>query len=276
MQQGIPSRTALSAAMHRAAHQVIENGAIFTDPLAIPIIGREAATRLAEWGNTPGRRAMRLFIAARSRFAEQKLTEAVARQVVIVGAGLDTFALRNPHADVAAYEIDHPATQAWKRERIDEAGLSVPQTVRFTPVDFERQTLGEGLADSGFDKSQPAFFVWLGVVPYLTETAIFQTLGFVATVPGAEIVFDYANPPDQLAPAMRAYRDAQAERAAAVGEPWISYFDSAELAKRLTALGAVETNDLSPRDLRGDPKADDKGGHILHARWGLSAPVSFR
>jgi methyltransferase (TIGR00027 family) len=192
MKEG-PSRTAMAAAMHRAAHQQQEQGRVFADPLAVAIVGSEGADHLEAWGTTPHRRPMRFFIAARHRVAEDRLAAAVAagtRQIVIVGAGLDTTALRQLHAETGAryFEVDHPATQAWKRERLAETGLELPKTLVFAPVDFERQTLADGLAEAGFDATRPAFFIWLGVVPYLTEDAIFATLRTIAGVPGAEVV----------------------------------------------------------------------------------------
>ncbi|HVW93710.1 MAG TPA: class I SAM-dependent methyltransferase [Devosia sp.] len=278
MDQDSPSRTAMAAAMHRAAHQRLERGAIFADPLAVPILDAAARDRLDDWAALPRRRGMRLFIAARHRFAEERLAAAVAtgiRQIVVLGAGLDTTALRGLHGErgVRYFEVDHPATQAWKRRRIAEAGLPAPAELTFAPVDFERQTLGDGLAAAGFDPLLPAFFVWLGVVPYLTEAAIFETLRFVAQVPRAEIVFDYANPPDQLEPAVRAAHEARAANVAAIGEPWLSYFDSADLAARLAALGAAELDDLGPVEIqrrifrRPDPIPTRSGGHILWTRW---------
>jgi methyltransferase (TIGR00027 family) len=268
----------MAAAMHRAAHQLMEGGAIYADSLAVPILDAEAQSRLDEWGTAPRRRGMRLFIAARHRFAEERLAAAVAtgiRQIVILGAGLDTTALRRLHAGrgVRYFEVDHPATQAWKRRRIVEAGFQPPAELTFAPVDFERETLPDGLAAAGFDHGQPAFFAWLGVVPYLTEAAIFETLKFVSLVPRAEIVFDYANPPEQLDPAVRAAHEARAANVAAIGEPWLSYFDSTDLAARLAALGAAEVDDLGPVEIqirifrRPDPIPAGRGGHILWARW---------
>jgi len=278
MRNDSPSRTAIAAAMHRAAHQRLEGGAIYADSLAVPILDSETQSRLDDWGAVPRRRGMRLFIAARHRFAEERLGAAVAtgiRQIVILGAGLDTTALRRLHAGrgVRYFEVDHPATQAWKRRRIVEAGFQAPAELTFAPVDFERQTLAEGLAQASFDAARPAFFVWLGVVPYLTEAAIFETLKFVSLVPRAEIVFDYANPPDQLDPAVRVAHETRAANVAALGEPWLSYFDSPELAARLAALGAAEIDDLGPVEIqrrifhRPDPIPTGRGGHILWARW---------
>src|SRR5204862_4639541 len=145
----------------------------------------------------PAQRSMRLFVAARSRFSEETMAACVARgvrQVVILGAGLDTFSLRNPHAGVTVYEVDYPATQAWKRERLAQAGVALPPSLTFASVDFERQSLADGLAAAGFRSDRPAYFQWLGVTPYLTREAIVATLDFVAAIKGAEIVFDYAEP----------------------------------------------------------------------------------
>ncbi|HEY4199332.1 MAG TPA: SAM-dependent methyltransferase [Devosiaceae bacterium] len=275
MQDAQPSRTALAAAMYRAAHQRLEQGRIFRDELALPIIGADAQAHLDAWAERKGR-GMRIFIAARSRFAGDKLAEAVAagtRQVVIVGAGLDTTALRNHNPDLRCFEVDHPATQAWKRERIAEAALAIPQTLTFAPVDFERETLAGGLAKAGFDAMAPAFFIWLGVVPYLTEGAIFATLGFVATVPSAGIVFDYANPAEQYEGELRVFHERRAAGAAAIGEPWLSFFDSDDLAMRLRDLGALVIEDMGPQGLRdwlggpSDTPAPRHGGHILYANW---------
>jgi len=265
-----PSRTALSAAMYRAAHQLRAEGVFFVDPLALPIIGEEARERLAAWSAEPGRAGMGLFIAARSWFAERKLAEAVARgveQVVVVGAGLDTLGLRRPYP-IDYFEVDHPATQAWKRQMIAAAGLGMPEGLNFVGVNFETQSLGQRLAESGFDATRPAFFIWLGVVPYLSEEAIFATLGFAAGVPGAEIVFDYANPPQDYPAEARASHERRAANAASIGEPWISYFRTPDLHQRLRALGAVAIEDQGPRAWRRDANGSDSGGHLLLARWG--------
>jgi methyltransferase (TIGR00027 family) len=279
MDPAAPSRTALAAAMHRAAHQSIEGGTVFGDPFAHQIIGAGARARLADWAAAPERAAMRMFIAARHRLADDKLAAALAhgiKQVVIVGAGLDTTALRQDREDVRYFEVDHPATQAWKGERLAEAQLAVPENLTFAPVDFEAQSLADGLASAGFDAAQPAFFVWLGVVPYLTRPAIFATLRIIAEVAGSEVVFDYANPPEQLAPMLKASQAERAARVAAIGEPWVSFFDSAELAGELRALGTVAIEDYGPLEIQRDilrlaePRPAGAGGHVLWARWSLS------
>jgi len=278
MQPGQPSRTALGAAAHRAVHQVLERGHIFADPLAVRILGADAESAVRDAENDPSRRRLRLFIAVRERFAEDALTAAVARgvrQLVVLGAGLDTYAYRTALGrSLHVFEVDHPATQAWKRQRLAEAAIPVPRTLTFAPVDFERETLADGLAAAGFDPAQQTFFTWLGVVPYLTEQAVFSTLGFIAALPGgAHVVFDYSNPPasgpdqDEYA----AVREVLAERVASLGEAFRSHFETGALHAKLTALGFREVEDLGPALIRERYFADrggalrDRGGHIVRA-----------
>lgn len=276
MQVGEPSRTAFAAAAHRAAHQVLEGGRIFADPLAGPILGKDAHEVAQEAAAHPSRRIMRLFIAVRTRFAEDALAAAVeagVRQLVVLGAGLDTYAYRSPFLErLRIFEVDYPATQAWKRERLAEAGIAIPSWLTFAPVDFEAQTLADGLAAAGFDLNLQTFFTWLGVVPYLREEAIFSTLRFIANLPGgAHVVFDYSDPPDTLSPEARTYHDKRAAQVEALSEAWVSYFQAEGLHPKLTALGFSEIEDLGPREIRSRyfPTATgpvrDRGGHILRA-----------
>ncbi len=275
MQSRGPSLTARSAANHRAVHQELEGGRLFSDPLAVRILGVDAEELVRDAAARPERRLMRLFIAARTRFAEDALAAAVARgvrQLVLLGAGLDTFGCRNPYQaeGLVVFEVDHPATQAWKRVRLAEAGIVPPASLVFAPVDFERDSLAEGLAAAGFDADRPAFCNWLGVVPYLTREAVFGTLGFLAGLPGgAEVVFDYSDPPSALAPAQRAAHQARADRVAEVGEPWLSYFTAEELAADLAGLGLRVVEDLGPAELAtrffGAAVSPSRpGGHLIH------------
>lgn len=285
MLQGQPSRTALGAAGHRAAHQALEGGVVFADPLALRILGADAGAAIEQAEREPARRGLRLFVAARARFAEDALVAATARgatQLVVLGAGLDTTAYRAPHGDrLRIFEVDHPATQAWKRERLAAAAIAEPPALTFAPVDFERQTLAEGLAAAGFDPARRSFFTWLGVVPYLTEPAVFATLGFIAGLPGgAEVVFDYANPLELIdEPRLRAFHEAMTARVAAAGEAFRSHFDSAALAVRLRTLGFAEIEDLglseiAARYFPGPPRSfSGGGGHILRAATARDAPA---
>ncbi len=276
MIEGQPSRTALSAAAARAAHQTLEHGAIFNDPLALPILGTDGAEMLEELRTDPRRRPMRIFIACRSRFTEDAIATAVSQglgQLVILGAGLDTFAYRNPHGSaLQIIEVDHPSTQARKRDRLRLANIAIPPSVAYAPIDFERETLMHVLAQAGFDPARRSFFMWLGVVPYLTEPAIFATLTSIASLPGgAEVVFDYSDPPANLPPEARAQHEAYAARVAAMGETWITHFDANDLRTRLSQCGFTTIEDLAIPDLaqRYFPthatSYNRRGGHVVRA-----------
>ena len=276
MQEGQPSHTARGAAAYRALHQSLEGGVIFSDPFADRILDDQARARRDEIAAKPSLRPMRLFIAARSRFSEDTLSALVARgvrQVVVLGAGLDTFALRNPHASqgVRVFEVDYPATQSWKRECFKQAGLAVPASLTFAPVDFERQSLAEGLAAAGFQADRPAFFQWLGVVPYLSRDAIGVTLDFIAGVPGSAVVFDYAEPFANYPATRRENVIAVAAGAAARGEPWLSLFDPAELSEMLRGKGFGLVEDLGLAELTERYYAALKQGIVIgpgaHVVW---------
>jgi methyltransferase (TIGR00027 family) len=256
MQTAQPSRTAMRVAIRRAAHQVLDTPRVLDDPLALRIIGAEAAAELnASPGRQQGRvsRAIRAFMAVRSRHAEDALARAIARgvaQYVVLGAGLDTFAYRNPHPALRVFEVDYPATQAWKRERLAAAAIPIPSSVTFAPVDFERQALPEGLARAGFDRRAPAFFSWLGVTMYLTEDAIAPTFEFIASTPrGGGLVFDYAVPRSSLSLVSRIALDVMSLRVAAAGEPFRTFFDPRELCARLAHLGFRAIEDLGADEL---------------------------
>ena len=162
------------------------------------------------------------------------------RQILVLGAGLDTFAYRlEPTDGSRIFELDHPATQAEKRRRLDQAQIAEPAHVSYVAHDFESGSMTVALKAAGLDPDKGAFVLWLGVTPYLTEEAVFATLGELARWPGGtEIVFDYTNPPEAVdEPNARNFHREMAERVAASGEPFRGYFDSAELHARARGLG---------------------------------------
>lgn len=269
--------------MHRAAHQVLEQGRIFSDALALRILGGDADSILREAERRTSKRTMRIFVAARARFAEDALAAAVEEgvtQLVVLGAGLDTFAYRSPFGDrLRVFEVDHPATQAWKREQLQHADIPAPRWLTFAPIDFERQSLAEGLALAGFDRGQQTFFTWLGVVPYLAEEAVWSTLAYIGAMPGgAHVVFDYSDPPETLPEEARARHNQLATRVEAAGEAFRSYFEADGLHAKMRALGFCGIEDLGPPeiDARWFPErtglAREKGGHILRASTRVVSP----
>ncbi len=250
MRQGEFSRTAIGAAGHRAAHQALEGGFFFADPLAAPILGPDARAEIARAKAQPARRGLRLFIALRSRFAEDAAHRAIARgvrQIVVLGAGLDTFAYRlAAPQDLRVFEVDHPATQGEKRRRLAAAAIAEPAHVVYVGCDFERQGFVEALAAAGFDLRRPSFVFWLGVTAYLTPEAVMATLAAVAGLPGgAEIVFDYVVPPEAIdRDTARAAHEELARQVAAAGEPLRALFRSAGAGR--AARGARLPRDRRP------------------------------
>jgi len=270
MEQGRPSRTAWRVATRRAAHQILDIPPVFPDPLALKIVAGEA--------DLDGSAAFRAFMAVRSRFSEDELAEAVVRgaaQCVVLGAGLDTFAYRNPYPKLHVFEVDHPATQEWKRHRLHQSDITIPDSLTFVPVDFETQTLRNGLIQAGFRFDQMTFFSWLGVVPYLTREAFESTLRLIASMPkGSGVVFDYGATRDSLGPREQEARDALSARVAAAGEPFRLFLDPKELDEYLKVIGFARVEDLTSQELNARyfrDRADGlrlmgTGGHLLSAR----------
>jgi methyltransferase (TIGR00027 family) len=211
-------------------------------------------------------------MAARSRFAEDELARAVAhgvRQYVVLGAGLDTFAYRNPHSGLRVFEVDHPATQAWKRERLEAAGIAIPTSLTFAPIDFERRTLADGLGQSGFNGSAAAFFSWLGVTPYLTREACMVTLSFIAKMPaGSGVVFDFAVDPALLNAGQRQALEALSQRVARYGEPFQLFFDPEKLQDELKGMGFRRTEFLQGKELNARYFKDRKDGLLVRGSIG--------
>jgi len=277
-----PSRTALRVAMRRAAHQLYDAPPlVFEDPMAVAILGPHAA----EIERTPGRDpankprpfsiGLRAFLVARSRYAEDLLAQAVPRgvtQYVLLGAGLDTFAHRNPYPSLRVFEVDHPATQLWKRGLLSNSHLAAPPNLTYAPVDFERQSLAEQLRLAGFDASAPTFFAWLGVVPYLTREAFRATVAFIASQPpGSGLVFDYAQPRETLSAREQLAFDSLAARVHLAGEAFQLFFTSAQVAAELPNfcdledLGSAEINERYFANRRDDLRIIGSAGRIVSA-----------
>ncbi len=253
MERGQPSKTALRVAMRRAAHQLLDRPPVLDDPVAVRLLGPEFIVD-RERESHPVARAFRAFMAARSRWVEDRLASAVsagATQYVILGAGLDTFAWRNPHPSLRVFEVDHPATQEWKMQLLEQAGLPPPANLRFVPLDFERRALAEGLAESGLEGTV-AFFGWLGVVPYLTPEAFRSTLAAIASRPcGAQVAFDYALSPESFSPLRRMFFNALAARVARAGEPFRLFFAPEQLEEELRRAGFRSVEHIGSEGLNG-------------------------
>ena len=224
--EGSPSRTALMAAVVRARHAMVEPPPwVLEDPIALDFVGPEwrdmAAYSDAHFSPELGRQ-MRAGIALRSRYAEDRLEQGRFDQYVLLGAGLDSFVWRRPDllGPLRVVEVDHPASQAWKRGRMAELGLVASRHQVFAPVDFEVESLDHGLDAVGFDRSVPTCFSWLGVVPYLTLEAVESTLRSVARcAPGSEVVMEYGLADPYLDDVGREFAAGFQKMATRVGEP---------------------------------------------------------
>ena len=250
---GQPSLTAFTAAAARAAHLLVDREpAIFADTLAEAMLGERADELIGyhrEHGAHPVLSGARTQVTCRSRYTEDSLAGGVRRgigQYVILGAGLDSFAGRSALAGlVRVFEVDHPATQDYKRRVLPAA-----ENVTFVPVDFSRELLGDELRRARFDFAAPAFVSWLGVTMYLEENAIDATLTVIGgCAPGSEIVVDYMLPAGWRDAAGDTYADLVGQASAEQGEPWRSLFTPDEMTAVLGRHRCRPIRDLGQRDM---------------------------
>lgn len=245
------SFTALATAYMRAAHQLLEaKPLLFDDPVALPLLGPEALKNIQDTKDhyqTPEVLALRTRIILRSRFTEDRLAAAVSRgirQYIILGAGFDTFALRQPSwaKELKIVEVDHAGTQSLKRSYIDAAKLTIPENVLFADINFEHESLHEGLCRYNVSMDKPAFFSWLGVMMYLKEDAIDAVLHSVAMFPaGSEIVLTFVRPPGDVPSII-------AQSVTNLGEPWLSHFEPDEIEEKLYGTGFSKVEFLTPAE----------------------------
>ena len=260
MDEERPSVTAEYAAVMRATHQTLDGEPkILDDPISPRLVdacGDFYKSRLELLSRLPEQTRLRFkaTFVMRSRYAEDCLAEAFGngvRQYVLLGAGLDTFAYRQPFwADsLRIFEIDYPATQLWKRRRLSEASIPVPHNVSFVPVDFEKIPLATALQQAGLDFSAATFFSMLGVSQYLTETALDETLRFILfRKEGSEIVFSFVAADAVLPTDDITLAKGFTEQLAAIGEPWLSRFHPEQLVTELKGMGFSMVLNLTPEE----------------------------
>jgi methyltransferase (TIGR00027 family) len=240
----------------RAVHQVLDaDPKILDDPLAVGLVeGSSREEILAASPDSWPPIWFRSIFVLRSRYTEDSLEEAVANGIgryVLLGAGMDTFAYRQPSwaARLRIFEIDHPESQKVKREHLLKRGIAIPANVEFCPIDFEHSSLAEGLATSSLDHRAPTFFSWLGVTRYLTKEAIDSTLRFILSMArGSEIAMEFILPPDSWTSEETGYLTRVLPTATAIGEPWLTYFTPEEMSEHLTRLGFSRASHLTPED----------------------------
>jgi methyltransferase (TIGR00027 family) len=260
------SVTAHGVAVLRAAHQLIDGTPpLLDDSVIVALLGAEIEGQIRgelDRFHSPPARSLRSHVLLRSRVAEDGLHAAVAhgaRQYVLLGAGLDTFAYRQPEwaRSLDIVEVDHPSSQTEKRRLLAQAGVAIPSNVRYAGIDFEHETLSDGLRRCSVAFDRPTFFSWLGVTMYLTREAIDAVLATVASfAAGSEIVLTYAQPPEPDEQGGRFF----AERAAAAGEPWLSYFQPAEIEAVLRSHGFSDVRFLTREAAMRQYYADRRDG----------------
>jgi methyltransferase (TIGR00027 family) len=260
----------------RAAHQVLDQPKVLADPLSLSVLGPHGAADVGSRGHR-GRlsRHLRAFVVARSRFVEDELAQAVqrgVRQYVLLGAGLDTFAYRNPHAELRVFEVDHPATQASKRAQLESGGIAIPASTTHVPMDFEKQDLVQELQRAGWRADAPTFFSCLGVTMYLDPQAALATMKQLGAAPaGSQFVFDYV-PARSGSLRHAVMRFVLSRVAASFGEPWKSSFEPGLLASQLREFGFAQTQDLGPQEMNARYFAERSdglrvlGGRLMSAR----------
>jgi methyltransferase (TIGR00027 family) len=274
----------LSAALHRAEHQVLDRAVLFEDPLALAIAGFGSADDVVEASaGDPASARLRWFIAARSRFAQERAIAAVeagARQVVVLGAGLDTFGYRwRPPSGVHVFEVDHAITQTWKRQRLAEIGVQEPEGLTYVSVDLETDDMATALRQAGIYDNQRSVVLWLGVLPYLTIETVTATLTDLAGLGAIDVVFDYGEPAERRGGRARQDHEVRAARVAALGEPWLTFLSPAELCVLLADTGWTLVEDIDAaryiRRLLGRPDdGEPSPAHLVLAHHAPNPPPS--
>jgi len=289
MKSGQASRTAEVAAAFRASHTLYAEPRIFEDKYAHSLTGLfwriALSNRFTHWlvFNLILKRLSPIIaqILVRSRYAEDTLAIAMKRgidQYVIISAGLDSFSLRHSQSEASTLqilELDHPDTQASKRQHLQSLNVSLPTALEFVGVDFERQSISTALAASGFRRDVPAFFSWLGTTHYLTHQATTGTLLSIAeyAAPGSEIVLDYSVTPESLDADKHPESLWVAKLVERMGEPLIGGIEPSVLHSVVTAMGYDIIEDLSSEDQksryffnRRDRLSPTSACRLLHLR----------
>ena len=242
--EAAPSRTAMIAAVGRGMLRLEEPPPwVLDDAFALVLVGpvwQELRDRLASLLPGQVRREASAAVCTRSRYAEDQLAAGTFAQYVILGAGLDSFAWRRPDLlrSLRVFEVDHPASQAWKLERARDLALPLSDSQVFVPVDFEVESVQAALRTAGFDWGQPALFSWTGVAPYLTAQAIESTLRTIAgAAAGSEVVFSYRAEESVLDHVGKEFVRIYAPLAASVGEPLQPGWPVIEIERLISRCG---------------------------------------
>jgi len=251
MQGAQPSQTAMQVAAARAAHRRYDPPPhILEDDRAEGLLGDAAVELIPRYSDENAPLVSlenRLFIPLRARYAEDRLAEAYragVRQLVVLGAGLDSYAFRKPaeQSALCVYEVDHPSTQGWKTDRIAALGWEIPEALHFVPCDFESTRVSEALQATSFDTSAPSVVTWMGVTYYLEPETAFRALVDLHEIlaPQSEVVLDYQYPFEDLPPRYDGLREAMKTYLSDVGEPQMNRYRREALRKVILEAGYRE------------------------------------
>ncbi|MEX1658236.1 class I SAM-dependent methyltransferase [Streptomyces pseudovenezuelae] len=247
--------TAVRVALWRALHVRADSPPhVLEDEIGLRLAGPDEGWRERPDMDVDATRRTRASIVARTRYVEDLVVERAVDQYVVLGAGLDTFAQRRG-PEIAAgrglrvFEVDRPGPQAWKRRRLMDLGLGVPEWLRLVPVDFEGDWWGR-LAEAGFDPGRPAVVASTGVTMYLTREANAATFRLVAGLaPGSTLVTTFLRPPQDVEPDQRPQLEAAVRGAKAAGTPFLSFFGPAEILALARASGFREARHVPVEEL---------------------------
>ena len=278
-----PDRTAVRTALWRALHLEVDPPPhILHDDIGLKLLEPAGGWRKRH-DMLPARTARsRATIVARARFIEDLVAREAARgvtQYVLLGAGLDTFALRRPAGaeTVTVFEVDQPAPQSWKRQKLIELGYGIPASLRLVPVDFEAGAAGDDwiarLAEAGFDRTKPAVVASAGVTVFLTKEAVLAKLRQIASLAaGSTLALTFLLPDNRLDLEDRAVRPRTQTFALKKGTPWRSFFTPDEMLALARAAGFRDVRHVSAADLtalyfagRADGLRPSSGEEILVA-----------
>ena len=252
-----PDSSAVRVALWRALHVEVDPPPhVLEDEIGLQLVAPDDGWRRRPDMDAQATRLFRASIVIRARFIEDLVAEQADRgvtQYVILGAGLDTFAQRQPElaSRLTIFEVDRPAPQTWKKQRLIELGFGVPQWLRFVPVDFEAGgSWWEQLETAGFDANQPAVVASTGVSMYLTKDAIMAMLRQAAQLAaGSTFVMTFILPLEYAGPEERVGLEAAAKGARAGGTPFISFFTPEEMVALAREAGFRDAQALSAATL---------------------------
>ncbi|WP_249645456.1 class I SAM-dependent methyltransferase [Nocardia sputi] len=273
----VPSRTALMAAAARAAHLLVDKEPfIFRDTFAYTLLGSQAEELIGVHRaiDSPILATARTIAATRSRYTEDALARSELRQYVVLGAGLDSYAVRCGESDLRIYEVDHSATQSWKRKTLEAAGIPLPEGLTFISADLASGSLLDRLGAAGLDSSCPAFVSWLGVTVYLPYAAIVDTVAAIGQfAAGSEVVVEHMLPADMCDTPGREFAEVGAAVASANLESWQTFLSATEMATLLQEYGFDIVRQSYQREMiepglwiRSDSLRPVRSTAISHAR----------